>query len=428
MTKKIFQALGLESIKFQSPVFFNELTMLYNAVREANMTESQLIKSDEIKAIGRCIKHHTGLNAFIEVENGGPAVIIPMVNKNHPFVEEWVREFFDDSDVYHAMKKAGGTVKGSVNLKNARVDGVFSEIESKIMMPYAWLMGHNGVTSEENAAVTLHEIGHLFTYYEYISRSTTTNQVLAALHRGYMDADSIDKRTAILISAKKALQLKQEGIEELAKSSNAEVVSSVIITDMIEKSRSELGANIYDLNSWEYLADEFAARHQAGRHLITGLDKIYKTFGHMSYRTKAIYIWMEGVKLSMLIGSLLTLGTPFGMGFMLYGIYMISSDSDVEIYDEPEARMRRIKQQIIQAMKDKRLPKDEIIRMEEDLKTIDTIMVKVKDKRQWFDLLCEYISPTRRKNRNTVQLQQELEKLANNELFAKAAQFKTLEV
>ena len=429
MTKKIFQALGLESIKFQSPVLFNELTLHYKNIRESDMTELQLFKSDEIKALNKCIQHHTGLNAIVEVNDSGPAVMIPMVNRNHPFIDHWMREYFDDSDVHRAMKKAGGVIKGSVNLHTARVDGIFSEIESKIAMPYVWLNGSLGTTPEENAAVTLHEIGHLFTYYEYISRSVTTNQVLAALHRGFADADTIDKRTALLISANKALQLKTEGIEELAKSTNVDVVSSVIITKTIDQVRTELGANIYDLNSWEYLADEFAARHQAGKHLITGLDKIYKKFGHMSYRTKATYIFMEALKLTLLIGGILA--TPLGPGTLfltLYGAVLVGMDSDAVIYDEPEVRMRRIKQQIIQAMKDKRLPKDEIIRMEEDLKTIDTVMEKVKDKHQWVSIMCEAISPTGRKNRNAIVLQQQLEQLANNELFAKAAQFKAMEV
>ncbi len=429
MTTKLLKALGMESIKFQSSVFFEELTMLYDALRKTHLSESKLAKSDELAAIGHCIKHHTGLNVYISVKNGGPAVIIPQVNRNHPFIDEWLREYFDDADIYRAMKKAGGVLKGGVDLQKAKVSGIFTEIESKIMMPYGWLMSGMGTTPEENAAVTLHEVGHLFTYYEYISRSVTTNQVLAALHRGYAEADTVDKRSAILISAKKALELKQEGVEELAKSTSVEVVSSVIITNLVEKSRSELGVNIYDLNSWEYLADEFAARHQAGKHLITGLDKIYKMYGHMSYRSKGTYIAMEAVKLTLLIGSLIATMTPLvGLGVfgLIQSLMIISQDSDVVIYDEPEARMRRIKQQIIQAMKDKRLSREEIIRMEEDLKTIDSIMEHVKDKRQWLGILYDTISGTGRKNRNAVVLQQELEKLAANELFAKAATFKTM--
>lgn len=429
MSKKLMSGVSMESIKFQSGILFKELTMLYQEARDTGLSESRLDRSDEVAAIGKCIKHHTGLNVFIAVEDGGPAVMIPNVDKNHPFIDEWMREYFDDGDVYQQMKKAGGIVKGGVDLASARVSGIFTEIESKIMMPHEWIMGRNGVTAEECAAVTLHEVGHLFTYYEYISRTTTTNQVLAALHRGYAEADSIDKRTSILISAKKALQLKDEGINELAKSTNADVVTSVILTHMVEKSRSELGVNIYDMNSWEYLADEFAARHQSGKHLITALDKIYKMYGHMSYRSKGMYVAMEAIKVTLVIAGLLATpvtGMP-GLMILFYGLLMVSQDSDVVIYDEPEARMRRIKQQIIQAMKDKRVPKDEILRMEEDLRTIDTIMDGVKDKRQWIGVLYDNISSKGRKARGAVVLQQQLETIANNELFAKAAQFKTMQ-
>ena len=428
MSKKLMSGMSLESIKFQSGVLFHELTALYAEARETGLSEPRLADADEVKAIAKCIKHHTGLNVVISVANGGPAVMIPHVHKNHPFIDEWMREYFDDGDVYHQMKKAGGTIKGSVDLANSRVSGIFSTIESTIIMPYAWIMGRNGATPEECAAVTLHEVGHLFTYYEYISRTTTTNQVLAALHRGYAEADTIDKRTTILVSAKKALQLKDEGVNELAKSTNAEVVVSVILSNMVEKSRSELGVNIYDMNSWEYLADEFAARHQAGKNLITGLDKIYKQFGHMSYRTKGTYIAMEALKLSLLIMGLMStalIGLP-SVIILMYGFILVSQDSDVVIYDEPEARMRRIKQQIIQAMKDGRVSKEEVTRMTEDLKTIDSIMEGVKDKRQWLGIIYDTISAKGRKNRGAVVLQQQLETLANNELFAKAAQFKNV--
>lgn len=425
MSKKLMEGVSLESIKFQSGILFQELTMLYQAAREAGLKEERLATSDELKSIARCINHHTGLNVNIVLMDGGPAVMIPHVDKNHPFIQEVMREWFDDGDVYHQMKKANGVVKGSVNLNTARVSGIFSEIASDIIMPYDWIMGHNGTTPEENAAVTLHEVGHLFTYYEFINRSVTTNQVLAALSRGYAEADSIDQRTTLLVSAKKALQLKEDGIDELAKSSKVEVVTAVILSGVVEKSRSELGINIYDMNSWEYLADEFAARHQCGKHLITALDKIYKQFGHMSYRSKSKYIFMEAFKLIVLLGSVLTLSTGFSVILLLYGIVLVSTDSDVVIYDEPESRMRRLRQQIIQAMKDRRLSKSDIQRMEEDLRLIDSVMESVKDKRQWLSILADFI-PTNRKNRNAILLQKELETLANNDLFAKAAQFKAL--
>lgn len=430
MGTKILEGVALESIKFQSGIFFKELAELYRVCHESKLNESKLAASELVEALSKCIKHHTGLNAFISVEDNGPAVMIPFVHKNHPFIEEANREFFGSGDVYEAMKAAGGVLKGTVNLATSKVTGIFGEIESKIMMPYEWVSGKLGVTPEECAAVTLHEVGHLFTYYEYISRTTTTNQVLAALSRGYAKADSIDERGTLLISAKKALQLKQEGIDDLAKSANIEVVASVILTNLVEKSRTELGVNIYDLNSWEYLADEFAARHQAGRHLITGLNKLYIGSNHMSYRTNGQYLFMEALKIAVTIAGIMS--APFIGGWsllpILYGYGMFCADSDVIIYDEPEARARRVKQQLIECLKDKRLSKDDITRINEDIKMIDEILAVVKDKRQLIGILYDNISAKGRKARASVVLQQQLETIANNALFAKAAQFKAIEV
>ncbi len=428
MSKKLLEALGLESIKFQSSAFFNELTMLYVAARESGLSESKLIDSKEVESIAKCIQHHTGLNVRISVNDSGPSVGIPMVNKNHVFIEEWMREWLDNDDIYSKMKKAKGILKGTVDLEKARVSGIYSEVESTINMPYSWFKGVMGVTPEECAAVTLHEVGHLFTYYEYMNRSVTSNQVLAALSIGYANADNFEKRKDILIAAKKALDLKQEGIEELASSTKSEIVAAVIIANLADKSRSELGVNIYDQNSWEYLADEFAARHQAGKHLITGLDKIIKAYGHMSYRGRGTYLALEAIKLSLIALGIMSLATP-AAGFVsamiiLGAINFIMGDSDIVIYDEPEARMRRIKQQIIQAMKDTKLSKETIVQLNEDLKMIDSVMEHVKDKRQFFGIVGDFLIPSMRKNRSYVVMQQELEKIANNELFAKAAAFK----
>lgn len=420
MVKKLMSGITLESIQFQSDVFFKELVSLFRELR-VSKTEKAIVGNDFIITIEESIKHHTGLNCKLSLGGYGPAVGIPRVDKNHPFIASFIRNYIDDDDVFRAMKKADGIVKGTVSLATGKVSGIFSEIESVVHFPIK-MLANEKYSDEELAAVTLHEIGHLITYYEFISRSVTTNQVLSALSRGIAKADDVEKRTAIIVSAQKALKLKEKGIDELTKSTKGDVVSAVIISQLIEQTRAELGNNIYDLNSWEYMADEYATRHQAGKHLITAFDKIYRESFHKSFRSTGAFIAWEALKLFLLLGGLVT-----GISIMFAAIIMLN-DTDAILYDEPEARIRRVKQQIIQNLKDTTLSKDDVDRLNEDLKTIDNLLLEVNDRRQFISVVIDFISPSARRNRNEVLLQQELETIANNELFAKASQFKTLKV
>lgn len=413
--------LATESIQFQSGVFFKELSLLIGEVRKLKSVDIQ--DSDQLQSIERCIKHHTNLNTEILADTDiGPAVDIPHVTKNHPLVLSFIRNFVSTHDVDDHLKKAGGIIKGSVSLKDGYVDGVFSEIKTTIYLP-AKLISGSTFSEDELAAVLLHEIGHLITYYEYLVRTITLNYVLDGISKSIDNSDSVDKRTSILISASKALKLDQKDLDKLATTNSKETVACVFLSKAIEESRSILGNNIYDLNSWEFLADDYATRHQAGKNLVTAFDKIYRAGGDIAFRGTGKYIAFEAAKLALIVIGLMA--TTFSLGALLFfaSFLMVNSDSDNPIYDKPEARMRRVRAQIIENLKDNRLPNETINRLKEDIEVIDNIMKEVDDKRQFFGVIYDFFSS---KDRNEILLQQELEQIANNDLFIKAASFKLL--
>ena len=410
---------GLESIQFQSGIFFKELAMLFKDLRTEKT--SDMANSEKIVVIEKCVEHHTGLKIRFELGLDGPMVDIPRVDKNHPFLQEWIKNFVDNGDVLRMLNNADNIVKGSVNLITGRVTGVFTEITSKVSFPLE-MLGNSKFTDEELSAVMLHEIGHLETYYEYLGRIVTTNQVLAGVARSLSNGDDIEKRTVVLISAKKALKLKESGIEELAKSTKTEVVSCVILSNLVEKSRSELGSNIYDINSWEYLADEFAARHHAGKHLITAFDKIYRDSSNKAFRNTGMFVGMEALKFLFLLGGIFT-----GVGpLAVLGATLMLMDADHVGYNEPEARIQRVRNQIVENLKNPKLSKADVEKLNDDLEVIGQVLKNVNDRRQLIGALYDFLSPAGRRNRNEMLFQQQLEEIANNELFAKAAAFKTL--
>ena len=95
-------------------------------------------------------------------------------------------------------------------------------------------------------------------------------------------------------------------------------------------------------------------------------------------------------------------------------------------YDRPGARFKRVRNQVVEAMKDKDITKDDMESLQADLNAIDDIMDRVEDRRQWAGVLWDNLIPSARKAHTQEQLQQELEDIAANELFIKAAQLKQM--
>jgi len=408
-----------ESIMFQiASAFFKELVLNFDALKKV---DNKLVSDNDIvTTISKVIKHHTGLNITLNIGNADPQVTVPMVNKNNILVNSYIRNYLNSSDGLKMISESKSAAKGSVDLKSGMVTGIFTEVHSTIDLPIT-MFTTNQFTAEEVAAVTLHEIGHLFVYYEFMSRSVSTNQMLAGLSKALDNSGTVEEREVILITAKKAMDLKSLDTKALAKSSNKKVIEMVVITNISKETKSELGSDIYDFSTWEYLADQYAARQGAGRPLALALGKYYK--GHMSFRSTTGYLAMECVKVLLIISPLAIAGltgTIIGLP-MLLGILLIVGDSDSPTYDRPGERLKRIRDQVVENLKNKKLSKDDIIRLEEDLEAVDKLLAEANDRRQFFGALQDLLFPSSRKARSQEALQKELEDLAVNELFVKAA-------
>jgi hypothetical protein len=326
------------------------------------------------------------------------------------------------------IDNANGVAHGTVNIMSGKVGGVFSDIKHTIHLPLADFFYSKKFTPEEIAAISLHEIGHLFTYYEFMTRCVSTNQVLAGVAKALDGTDAIEQRVAVLTRAKKELKLKELDADALAKSRNAKVIETVIITQVARECQSELGSNVYDMNSWEMLADQYAARMGAGRFIVTGLEKYYRGAWNISFRSTPAFLAFEAWKAMMIVFIAVTAPGTSGLSlYLLLPVFsLMSNDSDPVIYNTPGARFKRVRDQIVTNLKNKKLKPADRARLEADLVAIDNITKDVNDRRQWMGVVWDFVSPSARKERNQMLLQQELEALATNELFVKAGQLKQL--
>lgn len=422
---------GLESIQFQTgAAFYNQLKLAYEDLQ--TLSEKAIPSAPSAKAIPEIILNHTGITSEIHFDDafGGPAIEIPDVHKNNPLVSAFIRNFMDNADGLRMVENANGMVKGKVSLKTSQVSGVFQDVVAKIHIS-AGFIKNSKMTAGELAAITLHEVGHMFTYFEYLSRTVTTNQALAGLARGLEKSATQADRETILISVKKALALKDMDARELAKNSNNTVVETVVLSTVIQETRSELGSNIYDNNNWEYLADQFANRHGAGRDLVTALDKLHRAgpFGSLEFRGTAKYYFVEALKIMAIVGALVTIHAFPGLaqlGGFAIGVVASMDNLDEGTYDRPQARLQRIRNDLVEAVKSGKYTKTELQALKEDIVVVDDILKEVTNRRALFTIIWGWVSGDQKRRLSAEKLQQELEALASNDLFLKAQELKVL--
>lgn len=425
------RGVALEMVEFQDHSFHEKLSELYEELKKVGSRNME--GSDAAIAIEKAIFDRTGVQIEFTMNEGGAYCMPPIMDKNSPLLSNYFREFYEHVTPLKMIKKAeDGLIRGTIDLVHAKVTGAFSEIKCILNMPKSWVGGRFGgreFSPSELSAITLHEVGHLFTGFEYLLHSVTTNQVLAGVARGLEQSNDPNERLIILTSAAHALKLDPKELEKLSQQSGSTMATLKILQEVARVAPSEIGTSIYDQNNWEQLADQFAARFGAQRDLITALDLIYRTSGDIAMRSGGMYVAMEILKVLMLVGSigLAVVGAiaaimPF---FVWFAMFLFDSPGPEE-YDRVGVRLSRIRDQLVQQLKDRDLDKDMIARLKADVEAVDKIRETVKDKFSFISIALNFLFSDRRDRFAQEKLARELEALTANDLFVKSAELKTM--
>ena len=422
-----------ESIDFQGTDFFDDLVEEINRLRgDKKGNRKGLYSRGAEGGLIKIVEKRTKLK-LAKLSGGPPAVYTPHIHGNHVFLnqefETWAESYFKDysasSDSDELFKKyKTNKVEGWVDLKRGQVGGCFCDMNYRMLMPANMIEG-NEYTAEEVAAIMLHEIGHLFTFVEFASRTATTNQALSLISRQLSKSTDYSKNKIVIAKFAQDIGFTGEEAERLGACKNDEEVSIVFTQAKIETCKRQLGASIYDVSSCEYLADQFATRHGAGVHLTTGLDKLHKSaWSSISTSDRIALTILTGV---YLVGVGFYVYTfPIFMLTAIFGLFVVGPSKENDIYDNPFARMRRIKQQIIERLKDKDVENDEKDMLLEHISVIDRVMKDYdgQDGLRWWQTFAYIFRPGYRGAHNMEMLQKDLESMAGNDLFAAAAQLR----
>lgn len=433
---KFLLALSEEAIAYQNPYLFNELTLIFSELKSSGLVVTdELLRNTRLSKVIKDSKNGLGLSVNFKAvrdERPNAYVVLPQIDINHPLLSNYRKKVVSNTDgkVLAKLNQAKESV-GTVDRLAGKVTGPMSDIEFDLTLTTGLLAGD--LTPDEVASVVLHELGHLFSYFECLGEALVTSAALAYATSEFLGTTDVKKRIKVLTDVEQGLSVNLQNKEELCEIQNGEVLQTVILKERIEVTRSDMGAGIFDMRAWEAASDLFASRMGASKSLTSALSKLYE--GHAStYSTTRYLLGQLCVVLNrvfLLVAGVL-LVSPYlrqvwlGVSFIFAAFAGVSQNPFIDDYDPPGLRMEKIKRDLLGRLKDPELPKEYVKGILEDIDAIENLRERMTDRETFWQKAWVFISPSVRGARRTYNKVQELEQLANNSLYVKAAELKSL--
>lgn len=454
--RTIFNQLNesVESINFQDNSFFTDLTKLIGNIRnkKANISDiDKLVK----KRLGFTIKTQIyDTDVSLNVGTWVPTLseTSPLYRHYQNFLEKvyFAKQYEESIETLKNIQDRGNLTgaftlkdktKTVIDLTNAKIHGFLSDASvSELIIDKPVMYLTKFLTNEELAAVILHELGHTFTYFEYIDRNYTTNQVLFTAFKTYTLAqDERQKEYCLSLTADK-LDIVIDS-KELSKS-DANVALTTIVMSLKNKRNSELGSDEYDYTASEQLADQFAVRFGTGQHLATALNKLFER-GENFFTTERRPFVQDFTRISLItVSSGLTYLAclfvktstiaSFLVPWLFFGTIIICASTLLigkfsRNYDNDLVRFKRIKEDMISHLKLPNISDNVKKSILEQIKKVDSIIATYSKNKGVFRYIYEIMNFTDDKysvsNRNAqMKLQRKLEEFSSNDLFVHAAE------
>jgi hypothetical protein len=430
---------ALEAIDFQDGALYRALTNIFVPFAMKGSLPANKDLTAICGDVENIIQKYVGFKPEVMFEYHPTMVVVPVIDRSSVLVQS-ENSRVGGSHGLDMIRKSKKGLTSDIDLKKSRVGGDFAKISPLIVLDLAHFV-MDKFTAEEFAAVILHEVGHVFTMYEFLDRTVQTNQVLAGLDRELRGTPDDKKRKLVIEEAGKTLNFDRTVITAAIEATQPTAVSTIFLSESFKQMKSENGHSFYDINSWEMLADQFAARHGASRAVITGLKKMYRRTGESTGRSAVAYYILEILKIAgaVLVGAsaagLTVLGvttanlSTFFAGLSLLPVFfgMIIDDDD-GTYDKPIDRAMRLRRQLIELSRMATGDKKLVDQITKDVEMIDEATKDYNNRQTWFQAIAAFVSSNSRRKQDVARFQKELEALANNDLFLKSAQLSTLGV
>lgn len=381
--------------------------------------------------LSKIVKNHTKMNARFGLDKNSipnAYVIPPKIDKNSPMINEYRRIFASNTDGQTAIDYGKGSAVGWVDLEKGQVGGVFSKIAFDVWVTNGAFtkFGEIELTPGELAAMLIHELGHIIIYFETLGSTFRTAYVLQTFTREAMKVNESSQRVVLMREFEKSTGVTITHKEPISRSNSGEGIATLVLSDIIEETRSQYGTTLYDMRSWEHLADQYAARQGAAVDLSTALNKLYAYYEPVYTRGTFVYLMMEILKTIGTILAIAISGATFSIVPLVLIFLALATSPHEREYDNPHERVSKLRRELVAQLKTEKRTDNRRDDLLADIKVLDEVLENMKDRHTFFEKFWLIISPYTRRQVKAGKEIQELEELVNNDLFVSAAKFRTL--
>jgi len=441
------KSLALELIDYQNKDKFPEkltniIEDIYKEIDDQKYTKNiELIgKSENARRIEKLIRERFNLNVVFDKEFSEfyMAAILPFMSDYlsasstlNNISTKIFSDLFSGINIYkhyHELEterekyfKRIHNRKGFVDKKNARVGGYLSDVKNYLLVNF-FMMKAEDITPAEAAAIITHEIGHAFVGLETHHRLTTTNSTIMDI----MDNINKNKHDKAIYIFKKNFDV--EDLEKTSLDNSKEITDfyGKLANKYLGELNSQLINNKYDETNFENLADSFAVRFNMGKDLFSGLYKLHTQYGHITQRSSFMY-WTALIIEAITLAILLILCGPMALGVAVVILIALTNlPSGHMTYDNAMDRYNRIRNGIINNLKNEKLPANIAKDLVDQFVVIDTVMKNSTHFDSILDTLFGALDFGNSSDNYYIKLQQTIENSLNNILFVKSSQLRTL--
>lgn len=399
--------ISFESIKRQSDDFFIQLTAAIKSLRKDGTMSTSAIKKSHIAQV---IKQYTGLNVIVYIRPGlNAAAYSPYLTPNHVFVR-------GSSTMSRILDVTKIEMAGTIDVENARVTGSFAEVGSEVVIGMD-LFRPSLFTDDEIASIVLHEIGHIFTCWQFMSTMAYGALVINQTINNIFLTDNYQTKKLCIRAAEEVLGMeKEENIEDWVDTSK-ENIEIIFNTRFVRSLRTRSTTSYYDVRNCEQIADTFAAKHGAAVSFARATHKLNKLHGSYGKENAFAHILSQTASLVKVI-------RPFSGISLSDIIYTLDQPNR---YDDPKDRIAFIKFQLIDDLKhipagNKQLRTDMLASIDD----IDKLLKTINERKSIFNAIHETFTVFGKVMSNQRKDIKKLESMLYNDLFLQSAKLKNL--
>ena len=316
------------------------------------------------------------------------------------------------------------TLKGTIDFKNAKITGDYSNIVIPITMS---IIGVKKEGAETAAGIFMHEAGHGWTILAVSLRMYRSSQFLQQIARAKLGGD--EERTSYL-GKRYTTKMVEEGIidkndvKNLPTEFSIEGFQTLVLTSVVNKMQSDFGQLRGTTHHTEQVADIFATRFGFGAVIAKAVmyddsDSVVSHFNSI-FLVTVLSCAFPSPLIAVMISSMMAVLFS-GEGFT----GRLLNDSR-DIYGTNSQRLTRIRQTIIDSLKDAHIKRETREFLLTEIARIDDIYKETHVVKNVFKIIHEMIFSSERKLAQVMEMERQLEALSNNDLFIGANRLKNL--